>query len=281
MARSLPAEARRGLVEFDGELSVVGQCELLGLNRSSVYYQPVGESALNLELMRLIDQQYTKAPFYGSRRMAAWLQRQGYDVNRKRVQRLMRLMGIEAIYPRPNTSRPNEEHKIYPYLLQDVAIVRPNQVWATDITYIRMRHGFIYLVAILDWFSRYVVSWQLSNSLDRYFCLEALDSALATTRPEIFNSDQGCQFTSNDFTKKLLAADVRISMDGRGRCFDNIFTERLWRTVKYEEVYIHDYDDMTHAHTRLNRYWTFYNNERLHQALDYRTPREVHFAITA
>jgi putative transposase len=268
-------------MEFGGELSVVRQCELLSLNRSSVYYRPVGESALNLELMRLIDQQYTVTPFYGSRRMAAWLQRQGYDVNRKRVQRLMRLMGIEALHPRPNTSRPNEEHKICPYLLQDVTIVRPNQVWATDITYIRMRHGFIYLVAILDWFSRYVVSWQLSNSLDRFFCLEALDTALATARPEIFNSDQGCQFTSNDFINKLLAADVRISMDGRGRCFDNIFTERLWRTVKYEEVYIHDYDDLTDAQTRLNRYWTFYNNERLHQALDYKTPREIHFAFAA
>jgi putative transposase len=281
MVSSWPAETRRALVEFDGELSVVRQCELLGLNRSSVYYRPVGESALNLELMHVIDQQYTETPFYGSRRMTAWLQRQGYDVNRKRVQRLMRLMGIEAIYPRPNTSRPNEEHKIYPYLLRDVAIVRPNQVWATDITYIRMRHGFIYLVAILDWFSRYVVSWQLSNSLDQFFCLEALDTALSTARPEIFNSDQGCQFTSNNFTQRLLAADIRISMDGRGRCFDNIFTERLWRTVKYEEVYIHDYDDMSDAYTHLHRYWLFYNNERLHQALDYKTPREVHFAITA
>jgi len=281
MASTWPADARRALVGFDGELSVVRQCELLGLNRSSVYYRPVGEGTLNLELMRRIDQQYTETPFYGSRRMTAWLRRQGYDVNRKRVQRLMRLMGIEAIHPRPNTSRPNEEHKIYPYLLQDVALVRPNQVWATDITYIRMRQGFIYLVAILDWFSRYVVSWQLSNSLDRFFCLEALDAALAIARPEIFNSDQGCQFTSNDFTTRLLAADVRISMDGRGRCFDNIFTERLWRTVKYEEVYIHDYDDMFDAHTRLHRYWTFYNNERLHQALDYKTPREVHFASAA
>lgn len=277
----MSAEARRNLVEFDGELSVVHQCELLGLSRSSVYYQPAGESPLNLELMRLIDQQYTKAPFYGSRRMTASLGREGHDVNRKRVQRLMRLMGIEAIYPRPNTSRRNEEHKIYPYLLRDVAIVRPNQVWATDITYIPMRRGFAYLVAILDWFSRYVLSWQLSNSLDRSFCLEALDAALETSRPEIFNTDQGCQFTSRDFTARLQAADVRISMDGRGRCFDNIFTERLWRTVKYEEVYIHDYDTIPDVYANLQRYWAFYNNERVHQALGYKTPQEVHFAMAA
>lgn len=281
MAACLSVEARRALVEFDGELSVVRQCELLGLSRSSVYYQPAGESAMNLELMRLIDEQYTKTPFYGSRRMTAWLVRQGHDVNRKRVQRLMRGMGIEAVYPRPNTSRSNDEHKVYPYLLRDVAIVRPNQVWATDITYIRMRRGFAYLVAILDWFSRYVLSWQLSNSLHQSFCLEALDEALQVARPEIFNSDQGCQFTSCDFTARLEAADVRISMDGRGRCFDNIFTERLWRTVKYEEVYIHDYDDMPDVHANLQRYWTFYNTERPHQALDYKTPHEVHFAMAA
>ena len=281
MATCLPIEQRRALVEFNGELSVVRQCELLGLNRSGVYYQPVGEDSLNLELMRLIDQQYTKTPFYGSRRMTAWLERQGHEVNRKRVQRLMRKMGIEGIHPRTNTNHLKEEHKIYPYLLQGVAIVRPNQVWGTDITYIRLRRGFAYLVAILDWFSRYVLSWQLSNSLDRFFCLEALDAALKTSRPEIFNSDQGCQFTSNDFTDRLLAAGVRISMDGRGRCFDNIFTERLWRTVKYEEVYLHDYDDMSDAYAHLQQYWAFYNNERVHQALDYKTPCEVHFAGAA
>ncbi len=263
---------------FDSELSVVRQCELLGLNRSGLYYRPVGENCLNLELMDQIDQQYTKTPFYGSRRMAQTLKRKGYDVNRKRVQRLMRLMGIEAIYPRANVSRAEQEHKIYPYLLGDLAIVRPNQVWATDITYIRMRHGFMYLVAILDWFSRYVLSWQLSNSLDRTFCLEALDVALANGTPEIFNSDQGCQFTSHEFTARLEAANVRISMDGRGRCFDNIFTERLWRTVKYEEVYIHDYQGALDAYEHLHRYWMFYNTERIHQSLDYKTPHEVHFA---
>ena len=277
----LSAKERRALVELDGELSVVRQCELLGVNRSSVYYRPASETELNLELMRLIDQQYTKTPFYGSRRMTAWLVRQGHDVNRKRVQRLMRLMDIEAIYPRPTTSRRDEEHKVYPYLLHDETIIRPNQVWATDITYIPMRRGFAYLVAILDWFSRYVVSWQLSNSLDRHFCLEALDTALKTARPQIFNSDQGCQFTSRDFTTRLLDAQVRISMDGSGRCFDNIFTERLWRTVKYEEVYLRDYNDMTDAYTHLQRYLAFYNDERLHQALDHKTPREVHFAETA
>lgn len=281
MATRLPVDARRALVDFDGELSVVRQCELLDLNRSSVYYRPACKPALNIELMSLIDQQYTKTPFYGSRRMTAWLKRNGHPVNRKRVQRLMRAMGIEGLHPRPVANRSKDEHKIYPYLLNDVSIVRPNQVWATDITYIRMRSGFAYLVAILDWFSRYVISWQLSNSLDRLFCLEALDAALSTARPDIFNSDQGCQFTSQDFTARLHAADVRISMDGRGRCFDNIFTERLWRTVKYEEVYIHDYNDMPDAYANLQRYWAFYNNERLHQALDYKTPREVHFSIAA
>lgn len=276
-----PVEARRARIEFDGELSVTRQCELLGLDRSGVYYQPVGESPLNLELMALIDQQYTETPFYGSRRFTEWLKRKGYEVNRKRVQRLMRTMGIEAIYPRQNTSRPNKEHIIYPYLLRNIDINRPNQVWATDITYIRMRRGFVYLVAILDWFSRYVLSWQLSNSLEQTFCLEALDDALEQGTPEIFNSDQGCQFTSHEFTGRLQAQNVRISMDGRGRCFDNIFTERLWRTVKYEEVYINDYNDVSEVYANLRRYWTFYNTERLHQALDYRTPHEVHFATTA
>ena len=184
----------------------------------------------------------------------------------------MRLMGIEAIYPRPATSRSSKEHTVYPYLLTNVAIVRPNQVWATDITYIRMRHGFIYLVAILDWFSRYILSWELSNSLEQSFCLEALDAALDIAKPDIFNTDQGCQFTSHNFTARLKAQDVRISMDGRGRCFDNIFTERLWRTVKYEEVYIHDYNDVSEAYANLQRYLLFYNTERLHQALDYKTP---------
>jgi len=231
--------------------------------------------------MRKIDRQYTKTPFYGSRKITEWLRRkEGYDVNRKRVQRLMRLMGIEAIYQKPHTSASNKEHKIYPYLLKNFPIVRPNQVWATDITYLALQGGFVYLVAILDWFSRYVLSWQLSNSLDRAFCLEALDAALAQGKPDIFNTDQGCQFTSIDFTERLKKAEVRISMDGRGRCFDNIFTERLWRTVKYEDIYINDYEDVPATYEGLNKYWEFYNTERMHQSLNYLTPQEVHFGPT-
>ena len=281
MARGLSVEQRRVLVKKGNELTIVRQCELLGISRTGVYYEPKGESALNLELMRKIDRQYTKTPFYGSRRVTEWLRREGYNVNRKRVQRLMRVMDIEAIYPKPRTSRPDEQHKVYPYLLRDFAIERPNQVWSTDITYIPLRGGFVYLVAILDWFSRYVLSWQLSNSLERAFCVEALDAALAQGAPDIFNSDQGCQFTSTDFTDRLHKAGVQISMDGRGRCFDNIFTERLWRTVKYEEVYINDYDNVPAAYHGLESYWEFYNTERLHQALGYRTPQEVHFQAAA
>ena len=281
MADSSPIDAKRAAVERNSQISVTRQCELLGLSRSSLYYEAAVESQLNLELMRKLDEQYTRTPFYGSRRMVEGLRRQGHDINRKRVQRLMRLMGIEAIYPRPNTSRPDEQHKVYPYLLREVAIVRPNQVWATDITYIRLRGGFVYLVAILDWFSRYVLAWELSNTLHRSFCLEALDAALAQATPEIFNTDQGCQFTSTDFTDRLKDAGVQISMDGRGRAFDNIFTERLWRTVKYEDVYINDYTDVPDAYDKLRRYWEFYNTERFHQSLDYRTPHEVHFTAAA
>ena len=282
MATCLSVDERRRLVEPSGSLSIVRQCELLDIHRAGVYYEPKGETAFNLELMRKIDEQYTKAPFYGSRKMTEWLRRvENYDVNRKRVQRLMRLMGIEAIYQKPRTSIPDEQHKVYPYLLRNFSIHRPNQVWATDITYLPMRGGFIYLVAILDWFSRYVLSWQLSNTLDRAFCLEALDEALQRGTPEIFNTDQGCQFTSADFTDKLKSANVRISMDGRGRCFDNIFTERLWRTVKYEDIYINDYDDVPAVYTGLKKYWNFYNTERLHQSLGYKTPEQVHFAAAA
>ena len=277
MAESSAIDAKRAAVDRGSQISIARQCELLGLNRSSLYYAPAVESQLNLDLMRRIDEQYTKTPFYGSRRTVEWLRRQGYEVNRKRVQRLMRQMGIEAIYPRPNTSRPDEQHQVYPYLLRGVAIVRPNQVWATDITYIRLRGGFVYLVAILDWFSRYVVAWELSNTLDRSFCIAALEAALSQATPEIFNTDQGCQFTSTDFTGRLKDAGIQISMDGRGRAFDNIFTERLWRTVKYEEVYINDYADVPDAYDKLGRYWGFYNTERAHQSLAYRTPHEVHF----
>lgn len=227
--------------------------------------------------MRHIDQQYLKTPFYGSRRMEDYLRGEGYEVNRKRVQHLMRLMGLEAIYPKPRLSQRNQEHEVFPYLLRDVVIERPNQVWSTDITYLPMRRGFLYLVAIIDWFSRYVLSWRLSNTLDTAFCIDALEEALSGSRkPDIFNSDQGCQFTSKSFTGLLKARDISISMDGRGRAFDNIFIERLWWSVKYEEVYLHAYDNGWAAHDGLSRYFLFYNVERPHQSLDYKTPSELY-----
>ena len=246
--------------------------------RSSFYYEAVPESSQNLLVMRLLDEQYTRAPFYGIQRMTAWLNRQdlGFVVNHKRVQRLLRKMGIEALYPKPRLSVAEDGYQLYPYLLRGVTVARSNQVWSTDITYIGLRQGFVYLVAILDWYSRYVLSWELSNSLEVSFCLEALDRALAHSQPEIFNSDQGAQFTSQDFTGRLAAAGVRISMDGRGRVFDNIFIERLWRSVKYEEVYVKDYDGVLAARAGLAHYFAFYNHERLHQALGYRTPAAVY-----
>ncbi|MHB1162250.1 MAG: IS3 family transposase [Chloroflexota bacterium] len=273
----LPAEAKRSLIELGHEgLSLARQCELVGLARSSLYYQPRGVSEENLLLMRLIDEQYTRTPFYGIRRMTAWLKGQGHEVNHKRVARLMETMGLEAIYPKPRTSQPSPDHRVYPYLLRNVAILRPNQVWSTDITYIRLSRGFVYLVAILDWFSRYVLSWEISVSLDVGFCLEALDRALEKGRPAIFNSDQGCQFTSQQFTERLLSRDIRISMDGRGRALDNVFVERLWRTVKQEEVYLKDYETVPAAAANLKDYFQFYNRERLHQSLGYRTPEVVY-----
>jgi putative transposase len=252
-------------------LSIVRQCELLNLPRSSAYYTPVGETAENLKLMRAIDEQFLVTPFYGSRKMALEL-----NVNRKRVQRLMRRMGLEAIYPKRSTSRGAPGHKIYPYLLRNVAIVRPDQVWSSDITYLPLRHGFLYLTAVIDWYSRYVLSWRLSNTLDGTFCREALDDALACGKPEIFNSDQGAQFTAAAFTGRLEALGVRISMDGRGRALDNVFVERLWRTVKYEEVYLKEYADGWQAEASLKAYFRFYCRRRRHQALDYRTPAEVY-----
>jgi putative transposase len=245
----------------------------LGLSRSTRYYRPLGESAANLSLMRRIDEQYLATPFYGSRRMSVML-----NVNRKRVQRLMRLMGIEAIYPKRRTTWPGAGHKIYPYLLRNVAILRPNHVWGTDITYVPLRHGFLYLVAIMDWFSRYVLAWRLSNTLEGSFCLEALDEALARARPEIFNSDQGSQFTAAAFTSRLESCGIAVSMDGRGRALDNVFVERLWRSVKYEEVYLREYADGWEAEERLAAYFRFYSHERIHQALGYRTPADVYGA---
>lgn len=226
--------------------------------------------------MNLIDEQFTHTPFYGARRMREWLRTQGHKVNKKRISRLMHLMGLEAIYPKPHLSRGNKQHKIYPYLLKGVKIKRPNHVWSTDITYIRLRQGFVYLVAILDWFSRYVLAWKVSPTMEVEFCLETLDRALEINRPDIFNSDQGSQFTSTEFTGRLLAEGIQISMDGRGRVFDNIFVERLWRSVKYEEVYIKSYDDVNACRDGLAAYFQFYNEERLHQALDYRTPLQVY-----
>jgi putative transposase len=257
-------------------LSVRRQCELLGLNRSTCYYEPAPESPTNLKLMRCIDEQYLRTPFYGSRRMAAWLHTEGHEVNRKRVQRLMRRMGLEAIYPKPRTTIAGSGHKIYPYLLRNVAVTRPDQVWSADITYVPLKTGFLYLMAILDWYSRYVLAWRLSNSLDADFCLDALDEALHHGVPEIFNTDQGVQFTSQEFTGRLEAAGVSISMDGKGRALDNVFVERLWRSVKYEEVYLHDYTNGAECHAGVSRYMSFYCEERLHQALDYRTPAEVY-----
>jgi putative transposase len=246
---------------------------LLDLARGSWYYEPAAETPENLKLMRRIDELYLKRPYFGSRRLADELQ-----VNRKRVQRLMRVMGIEAIYPKPRTTTRCPEHKIYPYLLRDLEIARPNHVWSADITYIPMRGGFLYLTAILDWYSRYVLAWRLSNSLDGSFCLEALEEALHIARPDIFNTDQGVQFTSLAFTGCLAARGIAISMDGRGRALDNVFVERLWRTVKYEEVYLKDYEDAWQAESSLGEYLEFYCHERRHQSLDKRTPAEVYAA---
>jgi len=257
---------------------MVRQCQLLDVNRASYYYTPLGESAYNLHLMRLLDEQYTKTPFYGSPRMTAWLQKQGYAVNHKRIERLMEVMGLQAIYPKPNLSKPAPGHRIYPYLLRDVKIERVDQVWSCDITYIRMTQGFIYLMAFIDWFSRYVLSWSVSISLEVDFCLQALDRALRRGKPEIFNTDQGSQFTSDAFTGRLQKADIAISMDGRGRALDNIFIERLWRTVKYEEVYLKSYESVPQAMSSLRAFLHFYNEERLHQSLGYSTPAAIYAA---
>jgi putative transposase len=258
------------------ELSVVRQCELLGLSRSSYYTQPVLDSAENLHLMRLLDEQYLRTPCYGSRRMTVWLQGQGYAVNRKRVQRLMRQMGLEGVAPGPRTSRPQPQHRIYPYLLRDLTIDRPDQVWCSDITYLPLPVGFMYLVVVMDWYSRYVLSWELSNTLEAGFCIEALETALQRRRPEIFNSDQGAQYTSWAFTNRLQEAAVRISMDGRGRAFDNIFVERFWRTLKYEDIYLRGYESVPELLQGVNAYIEFYNEQRPHQALKYLTPGTVY-----
>jgi len=257
-------------------ITVGRQCALLGLSRAGYYYVARPESAKNLELMRKLDEQYVRTPFYGVARMTAWLRQGGWPVNEKRVRRLLRAMGLEAIYPKPRTSVCAGGEGVFPYLLRNVVVERADQVWATDITYIRLARGFAYLVAIMDWFSRYVVAWELSPTLEADFCVRALARALARTRPEIFNSDQGSQFRSAAFTRLLTTAGSRISMDGRGRVFDNIFVERLWRTVKYEEVYLKDYENAWQAERSLREYFEFYCYDRRHQSLDNRTPAEVY-----
>jgi len=266
------------MVDKQASLSVSRQCELLALPRSTFYHAPQPVTDEELALMRLIDRCHLKHPFYGSRRIRDWLSDQGHTVNRKRIQRLMRTMGIVTLYPKPNVSAANQAHKVYPYLLRNLVIDRPNQVWATDITYIPMARGFVYLVAVMDWYSRRVLSWRLSNTLDTSFCTEALEEAIERYGvPEIFNTDQGCQFTSEEFTNTLKANAIQISMDGKGRWVDNVFIERLWRSVKYEEVYLKAYEDIRSAKESLANYFEFYNSERRHQSLDRQTPDQVYY----
>jgi putative transposase len=271
-------QKRRAIEPRHRRIAIYRQCELLGLSRSSLYYKPRGNTRYNKQLMKLIGEQYIQTPSYGIEKMTEQLRRMGHQVNHKRIRRLMRQMGLEAVYPRRRRvlSVPEKQHKIYPYLLRDVQIIRPDQVWSADITYVRMYRGWLYLVAVMDWFSRYVLSWEVSITLESGFCVSALGKALSLGRPEIFNTDQGSQFTSIDFTKILLNANVRISMDGKGRVFDNIFSERLWRTVKVEEVYLRDYQTVAEVRYNLGRYFELYNKRRLHQALGYRTPAEVY-----
>jgi putative transposase len=257
-------------------LSLRRQCQILEINRSNLYCQASGETAENLHLMRLLDEQYTKTPFYGVLKMTEFLRSLGYPVNPKRVRRLLRTMGLEAVYQKPHLSQPHPDHVIYPYLLRGVAIERCNQVWSCDITYIRLQHGFVYLLAVIDWYSRYVLDWALSTTLEADFCIETVGRLLERRSCEIFNSDQGSQFTTPRFTAPLLAHGVKVSMDGRGRALDNIFVERLWRTVKYEYVYLHELASVNEARCGLAQFFKFYNNERFHQALDYKTPAQVY-----
>jgi len=272
---SLPLSTRQSWVELSPDYSIRRQCRLAGVPRSDIYYEVVPETPENLLLMRLIDEQYMRRPEFGNPRMTDWLRNEGHAVNHKRVARLMRRMGLQAITPGPHTSKPHPEHKVYPYLLRNVEIERVNQVWSTDITYIPMRYGFMFLAAVIEWHSRYVLAWELSNTIESQFCVAALERALTQGTPEIFNTDQGSQFTSKDFTDVLLDLNIDISMDGRGRALDNVFIERLWWTVKYEEVYPKDYSDGHSLSKGLDVYFDYYNNERKHSALDKRTPAEV------
>lgn len=273
-------KARMALFDkTDGQYSQSKQCELLGINKSTLYYEPVPVSREDLDIMALLDTKYTARPYYGVRRMTVYLTKdEGYVIGKDHVRTLLRRMGIMALFPTRNLSKPNPAHKIYPYLLKGVAITRSNQVWSIDITYIRLAHGFAYLVAVIDWYSRRVLSWRLSNTLESDFCVEALEESLELYgTPEIFNSDQGSQFTSESFTSRLIARNVKISMDGRGRAYDNIFIERLWRSVKYEDIYLRQYQNIPECKTGLGEYFRTYDVERRHQALDYKTPYEVYF----
>ncbi len=263
--------------QTDNGLSVRHQCELLDITRSILYYTSQRDTSDDHAVMRLLDEQYTQMPFYGVERMTASLRRKGIRIGHNRVRRLLRLMGLEAVYPKPRLSLPDSQHRIYPYLLRGLRIDRPNQVWAADITYIRLWQGFVYLVSVMDWFSRFVISWELSVTLDAQFCVSSLERAMMMVVPEIFNTDQGSQFTSGEFTGVLEKAGVSISMDGKGRVFDNIFVERLWRTLKYEEVYLKDYADVDDARLNIGRYFELYNHVRLHESLGYCTPAEVYF----
>ena len=274
-----PVETRRCWIKPAALMPLIRQCELAGVSRATVYAQraPKLANEPDLELLRLIDEQYTRRPFYGSRKMVSFLRLQGHRVNRKRVQRLMRILGLAGMAPGPNTSRPHPQHKIYPYLLRGVVVTRPNQVWSTDITYIRLNGGFVYLVAVIDWYSRRVLSWRINNTLDTSFCVDCLEEALQRYgNPELFNTDQGCQFSSERFTGVLKAHGIAISMDGRGRALDNIFVERLWRSVKYEDVYLKGYANPMELIIGLTAYFVFYNDERPHQSLGNRTPAVVY-----
>jgi len=265
------------MIDREHKLSIMRQCQLLNLSRSTVYYAGGGVSEEDLALMRRIDEMHLERPFYGSRRMRDWLEQEGWSVNRKKVQRLMRQMGIVALYPKRKTSQPGKGHKVFPYLLRGLDVARPNQVWCADVTYVPMARGFLYLVAIMDWYSRKVLSWRLSNTLDADSCVEALEEALITYgTPEIFNTDQGCQFTSEAFTGVLKRANVAISMDGKGRWLDNVFVERLWRSLKYEEIYLRAYDSVTEARHGIGWYFRLYNSERRHQGLDRQTPDQAY-----
>ncbi|MFH1767017.1 MAG: IS3 family transposase [Patescibacteria group bacterium] len=276
----LPDEEKKVVISKGRDkISKRRQCELLGINRSTVYYKPAPISEFELRLQNRTDELFTAHPFFGTRRLMEYLNLDGFEVGRDKVRSVMNSLGLETVYPKKNTSIRNQMHKIYPYLLKDVEISRTNQVWSADITYIRLRHGFVYLVAIMDWYSRYVLSWRLSNTLDSNFCVEALKEAFVYGQPEIFNTDQGCQFTSEAFTGLLLENNIKISMDGKGRALDNVFVERLWRSVKYENIYLNSYSSIPEVEDGLVAYFDFYNNRRLHQSLKYRTPVNAYIGV--